>query len=84
MIFTLQFTKTTSNQHFEKSNTNLPHNMSKLKACNRALKSIRKDNHNRLTFVRLNINSLKNKFELLIEQVKGNTDVLMISKTKID
>ena len=27
---------------------------------------------------------LRNKFELLVEQVKGNINVLMISETKID
>ena len=32
----------------------------------------------------MNINSIRNKFELLSEQVKGNVDVLMISETKID
>ena len=30
------------------------------------------------------INSLRNKFELLVDQVKGNIDVLMISETKMN
>ena len=47
-------------------------------------KSIRQENTNRLVFAQLNINSLRNKFELLANQVKGNIDVLMMSETKTD
>ena len=43
------------------------------------LKSIRRENTHKLVFARININSLRNKFELLVDQVKGN-----ISETKID
>ena len=32
----------------------------------------------------LNINSIRNKIELLSEAVTGNIDILMISETKID
>ena len=39
---------------------------------------------NKIIFAHLNINSIKNKFEELISQVKGTIDVLMISETKID
>ena len=52
--------------------------------CNNTLKSLRKDNLNKLIFAHLNINSIRNKFELLSEQIKGNVEVLMISETKID
>ena len=52
--------------------------------CNNTLKSLRKDNLNKLLFAHFNINSIRNKFELLSEQIKGNVDVLMISETKID
>ena len=48
------------------------------------MKSIRQENTNKLVFPHININSLRNKFELLVDQVKGNIDVLMISETKID
>ena len=57
--------------------------MSKPKACNGTLKSKRTDNHNELMFGHLNINSIKNKLELLVEQVKGNLDVLMEPKLMI-
>ena len=33
---------------------------------------------------RENTNSLRNKFELIVDQVKGNIDALMISETKTD
>ena len=32
----------------------------------------------------LNITSIRNKFGFLVHQVKGNTDILMISETKLD
>ena len=32
----------------------------------------------------LNINSIKNKFDFLAQQVKGDIDILMISETKLD
>ena len=48
------------------------------------LKSIRRENTNKLFFAHININSLRNKFELFVDQFKGNIDVLMISETKID
>ena len=52
--------------------------------CVELLKSKRSKNLSKLVFAHLNINSISNKFEFLVEQVKGNIDVLMISETKID
>ena len=50
-----------------------------------ALKALRSDNSSKLIFVRININSIRNKFDFLSAQVKGVLiDVLMVSKTKID
>ena len=48
------------------------------------LKSIHQENTKKLAFAHININSRRNKFELLADQVKGNINVLMISETKID
>ena len=39
---------------------------------------------NKLIFGHLNINSLRNKFHLLNEEVNGSTDILMVSETKLD
>ena len=39
---------------------------------------------NRIVLAHLNINSLRNKFDLLADQIKGNVDVLAISETKLD
>lgn len=39
---------------------------------------------NRIIIARLNVNSLRNKFGLLVDQTKGNVDVLVISETKLD
>ena len=36
------------------------------------------DKRNKLNFGHLNINSIRNKFELLSEQVKGNIDFLTL------
>ena len=43
-----------------------------------------KKKKNKSVVAHININSLRNKFELLFHQVKGIIDVLMISETKID
>ena len=48
-----------------------------------SLKTIRKHNLNRIVVGHLNINSLRNKFDCLIEQITGNIDILMISETKL-
>ena len=48
------------------------------------LKYIRLDNLNKLVIAHLNINSIRNKFDFLVEKIKGNVDILMISETKLD
>ena len=48
------------------------------------LKSIRHENINKLVFAHINISSLRNKFELPVNQVKGNIGILMITETKTD
>ena len=48
------------------------------------LNVIRKNNLNRLIFAQNNINSISIKPDILASQVKGNADVIMISKTKLD
>ena len=52
--------------------------------CQKTLKLFRKDNLNKIIHANLNINSIRNKFDCLSEQVKGNIDILLISETKID
>ena len=49
-----------------------------------SVENIQIDNRNKLIFTHLNINSLRNKFDLLSEQIKGSIDKLMISQTKLD
>ena len=41
-------------------------------------------NLNKIVVGHLNINSIRNKFNFLAQQVKGNIDILMISETKLD
>ena len=48
------------------------------------LRNLRLKNPNRLICAHLNINSGRNKFELLINIIKDNIDILMISETKLD
>ena len=48
------------------------------------LKNLRLKNVNRLICAQLNINSLRNKFESLINIINNNIDILMISETKLD
>ena len=51
---------------------------------NADLKSLRIRNLNKIVVGHLNINSIRNKFDFLAHQVKGHTDILMISETKLD
>ena len=48
------------------------------------MKSIAEKKANKLVFAHININSLRSNFELLVDYVKGNIDVIMISETEID
>ena len=50
----------------------------------KSLKEVRLKNHNRIVLAHLNLNSLRNKFDAIAEQVSGNADVLVLSETKID
>ena len=49
-----------------------------------ALKKLRIKNLNRVIISQININSIRNKIELLSEAGLGNIDILMVSETKID
>lgn len=51
---------------------------------NSFLKSISKENIDKSVFAHLNINSGRNKFELLSYMIKDNIGVLMILESKID
>ena len=48
------------------------------------LKDVRKGNKNKLIIGQLNINSLRNKFDCLVQQIIGDVDILMVSETKLD
>ena len=39
---------------------------------------------NKLIIAHLNINSLRNKFEFVVEFIRGKVDILMISEKNID
>ena len=44
----------------------------------------RSRNPNRILIAHLNINSLRNKFEMLTETITNKVDILLISETKLD
>ena len=48
------------------------------------LKNLRLKNVNRLICAQLNINSIRNKFDSLVNIINNNTDIPMISETKLD
>ena len=48
------------------------------------LKNLRPKNVNRLICAQLNINSLRSKFDSIINIIKNNIDILLISETKLD
>ena len=39
---------------------------------------------NKLIFGHLNVNSLRTKFDIISEKIKGSTDIFMVSETKLD
>ena len=51
---------------------------------NNLLKNLRLKNPNKVIIGHININSLRNKFQLLTEMVRDKVDLLMISETKLD
>ena len=48
------------------------------------MKKIRINNVNRVVIGHININSIRNKFDMLFSMVKDNIDMLMVSETKLD
>ena len=48
------------------------------------LNNLRRKSPNRFICAHLNINSVRNKFDLLSDLIKKNIDILMISETKLD
>ena len=48
------------------------------------LKEVRKTFSKKIIVAHININSIRNKFEMLCEFINGNVDILLISETKID
>ena len=48
--------------------------------CKRFLKSLRASYPDKLVFANLIINIIRNKFEMLSDQIKGNKDVLLVFK----
>ena len=48
------------------------------------LKQLRQKNWKKIIIGHLNINSIRNKFDLLADLIKGNIDIMVISETKID
>ena len=48
------------------------------------LKSLHIGNLNSAIITQININSIRNKFDALVNGVRGNVDILMISETKTD
>ena len=71
------------NVHECESKLDIPDRLSDV-VSERSLKVISKKNPNRIVLAHLNINSLRNKFDILIDQITGNVDVMVISDTKLD
>ena len=54
------------------------------KCQNVCLKSLREENPNRPIFAQININSIRNKCQILASQIINNVDVLLVYETKFD
>ena len=49
----------------------------------RSIRVVRKKNLKRIILGHLNINSIRNKFDLIFDQIKGNVDIMVISQTRL-
>ena len=49
-----------------------------------SIRDVRKRNLKRIILDHLNINSIRKKFDLLVDQIKENVDIMVISETKLD
>ena len=49
-----------------------------------SIRDVRKRNLKRIILGHLNINSIRNKFHLLVDQIKRNVDIMVVSETKLD
>ena len=68
-----------------KLNINLRHSVIPLVILHfSTLKSLRRKNLSGFILAHLKINSLRNKFDNPVDQIKGNVDILFISETKLD
>ena len=50
----------------------------------RSIRDVRKRNVKRIILGHLNVNSIRNKFDLLVDQIRGNVDIMVISETKFN
>ena len=67
MVFNWRVADNNSSINIEECNTSVLHDINKVSDCNNTLKSLGKDNLNKLIFAHLNISFIRNKFELLSE-----------------
>ena len=49
-----------------------------------SLKSVRRKNLHGMILTHLNINSLRNEFDYLVDHINGNVEILAILETKLD
>ena len=50
----------------------------------RSIRDVHNRNLKRIILGHLNINSIRNKFGLLVDQIKGKIDIMVISEIKLD
>ena len=83
-LFNWQVNRENSESDSGECDSNLSFKWQRLDDCKSILKTIQNENSNKLIFAYLNINWIRSKFELLINEIEGTVDVWMISETKID
>ena len=84
VILTWQHDKNNTGFNVEQCNSDETNVDQKVTDGSKVLKSLRCNNLSQLAFAHLNINSIRNKLELLSEHVRCNVDVLMVLENKID
>ena len=80
----LSITDVTKNYVTSKPFNNSKSLLSDQKNLGSNLRKVRIENPSRIIFGQININLIRNKFDLLMNIIKNEIDILMISETKID
>ena len=83
-VYWHSFLHSLNDENYSVRNVNNNESRAKNSEKNNSLSFIRKGNFNKLVLGHININSIRNKFHILVQQITNNVEILMIYETKLD